>query len=103
MTELRRPKGALNLGDAIPTGLTGERQPCTRHCARCGARLRHHNHLEHCAPCHEHLWPWQPPLIRTRRQDECPSCGYHKRRESKRCRKCANQGIRLDFTGHQPL
>lgn len=103
--ELRRPKGALNLGDAIPTGLTGDgRAPCTRFCARCGARLRHHNHQPHCAPCHDKLWPWTMPAMRTRTKDECPTCGGLKMRVSTRCKTCSDkQRYPLDFTSHTPL
>lgn len=89
------------MGSFLPS--IGAQAPCTRHCTRCGARLRHHNHDTYCAPCDAIINPWQPPPMRTRKSNECPSCGNLKLRTSKRCRKCADAGIRLDFTGHATL
>ena len=102
MTELRRPKGAVSLGDAVPMGISSGRAPCARHCARCGARLRHHNHTTLCAPCHDALWPWTPPTLRTsptelqRRRHAwheyqgliCPECGARKSQGAKTCLRC---------------
>ena len=89
MTALRRPKGAVSLGDAVPCV---HQAPATiaRYCA-CGTRLRRGNPGPLCAQCHTRQHPWvMPEPYKPRPTDAltCPECGGYKKAESKRCRRC---------------
>ena len=90
------------MGSFTPTLGSGYAAPSTRTCAKCGCRISRYAGMAEtrCAPCEARINPWQPPAMRTRKSDECPSCGNLKLRTSKRCRKCADAGVKLDFTSH---
>jgi hypothetical protein len=88
------------MGDFV--SIYGSAAPCERRCRRCGCRLRHANLTGICSPCDDALHPWTMPTY-TRKQDACPGCGGPKMRASRRCRNCANDGVRLDLTSHKAL
>jgi DnaJ-class molecular chaperone len=98
----RTNRAPLAMGSFVPLLGSGYAAPSSRTCARCKCRLsRYAAQTETtCAPCEATVNPWAPPAMRTRKSDECPTCGGLKQRVSKRCRKCADAGIRLDFSTH---
>ncbi len=102
MIQRRHPKGATPLGYAVPN-FGAPAAPRDAYCERCGARLSRYNHWTAtlCAPCDAATNPWEPPTRKGR--DTCPGCGGLKKLDSRRCRRCADKGVRIDFTGHTPL
>ena len=98
MTELRRPKGAVSLGDAVPCV---HQAPATiaRYCA-CGTKLRRGNPGPLCSTCHTRQHPWVMPeprtehaftrrgeLYRQYNSTKC-GCGAPKAAGAKRCKAC---------------
>ncbi len=89
------------MGDFVGYTPARSHADTARHCARCRCRLRMGNATAYCAPCHELVHPWTPPVLKTpvdelerRRQNwhrnasETCSCGSAKSRGAATCLRC---------------